>query len=101
MAGSVVAAARSQKKVFMVTNDVGQIALKHHQPGRVLVPNNPSGKDWVFITEANICMAWVDPIDVPRILELKANPCCGEHRKKLFTYANESDVRRWTNKGGQ
>lgn len=81
------------------TNESGDIALKYYQPGQVLLQNNPSKREYAAITQANICMVWVDPLDVDHILA-KRGGCCGG-KKQLFTYANESDVRRWTNRGGQ
>lgn len=80
-------------------NDEGQIALKYRQPGNILLVGNPSGLEYVAVTQANICMAWVDPADVDFILA-KRDGCCGGKRQSFYL-ANESDVRRWTNKGGQ
>jgi hypothetical protein len=81
------------------TNEKGEIAIKYRQPGRVFLGGNPSGKEYVAVTEANICLAWVDPLDVDFILA-KRDGCCGGKRQSFYL-ANESDVRRWTNKGGQ
>jgi hypothetical protein len=80
-------------------NEKGEIAVKYRQPGNVFLGGNPSGCEYVAVTQANICMAWVDPIDVDFILS-KKDGCCGGKRQSFFL-ANESDVRRWTNKGGQ
>lgn len=81
------------------TNNAGQIALKYRQPGNILLQGNPSGAEYVAVTQANICMAWIDPDDVDFILA-KKDGCCGGKRQSFYL-ANESDVRRWTNKGGQ
>lgn len=80
-------------------NPDGQIALRYRQTGNVLLQGNPSGTEYVAVTEANICLAWVDPADVDFILA-KRDGCCGGKRQS-FHLANESDVRRWTNRGGQ
>ena len=80
-------------------NEAGQIALRYRQPGNVLLTGNPSGKEYVAVTEANICMVWVDPEDVDHSLR-KKDGCCGG-KQQSFHMANEDDVRRWTNKGGQ
>ena len=82
-----------------ITNAAGEVALKYYQPGQVLLQSNPSGREYVATTRANICMAWVDPTDIDHILR-KRGGCCNKQRQ-LFDYANESDVRRWTNGGGQ
>lgn len=81
------------------TNDAGQIALKYRQPGNILLQGNPSSTEYVAITHVNICMAWVDPADVDFILT-KKDGCCGGKRQSFYL-ASESDVRRWTNRGGQ
>jgi hypothetical protein len=81
------------------TNGENEIAVKYRQPGNVLLQENPSGKEYVAVTQANICMAWVDPADVDFVLA-KKDGCCGK-KQQSFHLANESDVRRWTNKGGQ
>jgi len=83
----------------MITNDDGWIALKHRQPTQVLTKKTPSGHDYVFVPKANISMAWVRPDDVDNLLARKSG-CCG-NKKKSYTYANEDDVRRWTNGGGR
>jgi hypothetical protein len=80
-------------------NDKDEIAVKYRQPDNVLLQNCPSGREYVAITQANICMAWVDPADVDFILA-KKDGCCGGKRQSFFL-ANEADVRRWTNRGGQ
>lgn len=80
-------------------NDKDEIAVKYRQSDNVLLQNCPSGREYVAVTQANICMAWVDPADVDFILT-KKDGCCGGKRQSFYL-ANESDVRRWTNRGGQ
>jgi len=89
----------SDKYLEAQINDKNEIAIKYRQPGNVLIQGVPSGKEYVAITQANICMAWVDSADVDFILA-KKDGCCGG-KQQSFSLANESDVRRWTNKGGQ
>lgn len=84
-----------------ITNATGDIALKYHQPqNRVLIQKTPTGADYVFVCKANITLAWVNPDDVQHLLERRKH-CCGNNKKQVFFYANESDVRRWTNGGGR
>jgi hypothetical protein len=86
----------------MITN-AGYVALKYYQPQtRVLVPANttPTQTNYVFLCKANITMAWVKPGDVNNLLSRRKN-CCGSHKKQSFYYANEDDVRRWSNGGGR
>lgn len=77
----------------MQTNNHGQIALKHMKGGQRLVYGT------VFIPRANISLAWVDPENVPQLLAVKGG-CCGGEKPVIF-YANENDVRQWTNGGGR
>lgn len=77
-----------------------EAALRYRQPGNVLLQGNPSGKEYVAVTQANICMAWVDAADVDFIMA-KRDGCCVPGGRQSFYLANESDVRRWTNRGGQ
>lgn len=82
------------------TNEQGYIAVKYRQPGQVLITSMPSGTEYVATTRANICMAWVKPQDLQAVLA-KKDHCCGNKPKQAFFLANEADVRRWTNGGGQ
>lgn len=86
----------------MITNDAGQVALKYYQPAQVISADTPSKKDYVFVVRASIAMAWVEAGDVANLLARKAGCNCGGGQKRqAYTYANETDVRRWTNGGGQ
>ena len=76
--------------------------LKYYQPAQVLVKNTPSGSEYVFVVAANISLAYVDAKDVDSLLERKAGcNCGGRKRQQAFFMANEDDVRRWNNRGGQ
>lgn len=85
-----------------ITNDAGQVALKYYQPAQVLAQQTPTGAGYAFAVRANIAMSWVHPDDVENLLARRVGCNCGGSRKKqAFSYANESDVRRWTNGGGR
>lgn len=81
-----------------VVNDAGDYAMKYYSPGKVITRCNQY--DYVFMTQANICMSWVQEEHIGCILN-KRGGCCGQKRPGIFTYANAADVRRWTNKGGR
>lgn len=86
----------------MEFNEQGEVALKYWQPGQVIAADTPTKKDYVFVVKANISLAWINPDDVGSLLSRKAGCNCGGSKKKpAFSYANESDVRRWSNNGGR
>ena len=78
-------------------NDAGEVALCYYQTINPLVEIGDHG--YKFITQANICLAWVNEEDAPNILSRKGG-CCGGKRL-LFRVASADDVRRWTNNGGR
>lgn len=83
------------------TNPANQTALKYYQPAQVLAQKTPSGSDYVFVPRAGISLAWVNEADVGNLLGRKAGCNCGGKKRQAFFYANEADVRRWTNGGGR
>lgn len=85
-----------------ITNDAGQVAMKYMRKQRALVTCGPAEdrRQYVFHMRANICMAWIEPDHVPCVLAVKGG-CCGNKKSGVITFANESDVRRWTNGGGR
>lgn len=82
----------------MVTDENGNIAIKYYQtvPKEVTV----GSVLYQFEIRANINMAWVRPEHVEAILAI-TKQCCGGTRHNVFRYANENDVRQWTNRGGR
>lgn len=84
----------------MVTNEAGQVALKYHQSVQKYIRLG-DGSEYVFGVRANISMAWVEPEHVDIILKIKRSDCSSCGNKPVFRYANETDVRRWTNGGGR
>lgn len=83
----------------MITDANGNVALKYYQtiPHVVAISDQTS---YAFAVRANICLAWVRPDHVEKMLN-KTKVCCGGNRKKVYFLANENDVRRWTNGGGR
>lgn len=82
-----------------VANNVGQIALKvqrHAHPRAITI----GGLSYSFVPRANISLAWVNLDHVASVLAIKRKGCCNKSQFE-FMLANESDVRRWTNGGGQ
>lgn len=82
-----------------IINEAGQVALKYNRQAPQSIKVH--GNYYLFSIRANISMAWVAPEDIEAILETKRDCGCGGNGMvKVFFYANESDVRRWTNGGG-
>jgi len=76
-----------------------QTALKYYQSIQKYIRLG-DGSEYVFVPRANISLAWVSNEHVDQILNIKKG-CCGGKKKSTFFYANESDIRRWTNGGGR
>ena len=77
----------------METNEIGQVAIKYKRQNQKLV------NGYVFIVKANISMAWINPEDVQKLLNIRGG-CCGA-KQKMFIYANSDDTRRHTVGGGR
>ena len=77
----------------METNEIGQVAIKYKRQNQKLV------NGYVFIVRANISMAWINPEDVQKLLNIRGG-CCGA-KQKMFLPSNPDDVRRWTQGGGR
>jgi hypothetical protein len=81
----------------MVTNEAGDVAIRYYQTtGRyVQLPNH---HEYVFVSKRNICLAWVKPEDVDKVLEI-TKTCCGGNRNKVFFPATQQQVNIWTGQG--
>jgi len=75
-----------------------EVAIKHRNANqkRVMMRDKTN---YVFVPHANIALAWVNDLHVNEVLSIKGG-CCGG-KKPIFFMANESDIRRWTNRGGR
>jgi hypothetical protein len=76
----------------------GLVAMKYKRKQRLIAKCGK--RTHIFNMQANICMAWIPIDDVPCALALKGG-CCGEKKPGVVTFANEADVRQWTNRGGR
>jgi len=83
---------------FPVVAENGHIAVRHYKVGRIIT--QCARTEYLFLTQANICMCWVAPEHVDCVLAKKGG-CCGQKRPGIFNYANASSARRWTRKGGR
>lgn len=79
-------------------NEAGQVAMKYRKLAPILV--TCGNKQYVFVIRANIPLAWIDPEHIPCVGAVKWG-CCGRKKPGGVLFANESDVRRWTNGGGR
>lgn len=82
-----------------IYNEEGQVAMKYLRKNRAYFKCQ-SGNEYVLHMRANICMGWVDEEDVPCARAVRGG-CCGRKKPGVITFANEADVRRWTNGGGR
>lgn len=82
----------------MITNEAGQVAMKYRRQRPLLLKCGK--KQYVFVVRANIPLAWIDEEDIP-CAQAKRGGCCGQRKPGVIIFANESDVRRWTNGGGR
>lgn len=85
-----------------VKNEDGMVAMKYARKQRALVScgKGDSKRQYIFTTQANITLAWVEEEHVPCALAVRGG-CCGQRKPGVIKYANEDDVRRWTNGGGR
>lgn len=83
---------------MQITNEQGQVALRRYRQNQRQVLINKE-KFYLFRPQHDICLAWVDPEDVPKVLGIM-RICCGGVGKPEFHLATETDVRRW-NSGGR
>jgi len=86
-----------------VLNAEGAVAMKVMNRVQVLVVcRRPNGEKvrYVLRSSANVCMAWIDPIDVPCMGAVRGG-CCGRRKRGIIMLANANDVRQWTNRGGR
>lgn len=81
-----------------VVNDAGEVAVSYYQT----IPHviGVSGYEYAFRVSANICMAWIKPDHVDKILGIR-KACCGNSPKAVYRLEIESHVRRWINGGGR
>lgn len=83
-----------------VFNDQGQVAMKYRKQRPITVNCKNPAYSYIFTVRANIPMAWIDPVHVPCMSTVKYG-CCGNRKPGGVIFANEDDVRRWTNGGGR
>ena len=85
-----------------ITNAEGMVAMKYRRlvPITVRCGGHPNYAYYVFVIRANIPMTWVNPEHVPCMSNVKYG-CCGVKKPGGVIFANENDVRQWTNGGGR
>lgn len=78
------------------------VAMRYLRQQQMIVECGPgkARRQHVFSMKANISMGWIPLEDVPCCLAVKGG-CCGQRKAGIIIYANEADVRQWTNGGGR
>jgi hypothetical protein len=56
--------------------------------------------EYNFVVRAQISLAWIRPEHVADVMAIKKK-CCGGQKKRIFRWAGDDDIRRWTNGGGR
>lgn len=83
----------------MISNQKGQVALKWTiiQRNPPLVVIDGTDRTYAFTPKSNVFMAWVESVDVDRLLKQKAKVCnCNNGTHRLaFDYASRLDVMLW------
>lgn len=74
-------------------NDKGEVAVRYYMTVPQFLTVN--GHEYVFNVNANICMSWVHPDEVDRILSTSKVCCGGQVRQDIYRLADETQVRRW------
>ena len=87
-----------QKINGRVINETGEVAVSYYQTIPHLV--TVAGHEYIFSVRANICLAWIQPEHVDKLLTVKKD-CCGGSKKTVYRIENEDNVRRWVNGGGR
>lgn len=77
-----------------VVREDGWIAIQHFTSNPATVQIEASGQVYTFSPQHNVSMAWVNPDDVPAILQIRARICCGKTKQK-FQYASQVNVCLW------
>lgn len=85
-----------------IVNEQGMIAMKYRKlfPMRVRCGGHPNYVTYIFTIHANIPLAWIAPEHLPCMSNVKYG-CCGQKKRNGVIFANENDVRQWTNQGGR
>jgi hypothetical protein len=80
-----------------VTDLQGNVALRYRQDTSKLIRLG-DGTEYLFMTKANACIAWVQPKHVDQVLAM-THQCCGGNRNVMFKKTNALTVYRWLGLG--
>jgi hypothetical protein len=71
-------------------NEKGQIAVRRFRLREEPFPVHiPPDKDYLFITRNNVCLAWIDPEDVEKVLATRRR-CCGTTVQQFYLASDEA-----------
>lgn len=73
----------------MEKNELGQVCVKHFNSNGT--GHQVNGHTYTWIPKYNVSLAWVEEADVPNLLSVMINACCG-HTGHKFSLANANDV---------
>lgn len=67
--------------------------MRYYMQSRLIV-KCPSGNEYLFVTQHNICGALVDPADVD-FIAAKRGGCCGQRRAGVFRVGTDTERKKW------
>jgi hypothetical protein len=81
----------------LITSPDGLVAIRYYQtlPHVVGVGGDKSRVEYAFVVKNNICIGWVKPEDVDKVLAVTKN-CCGNNRKQVYFPATEHQFGVWS-----
>lgn len=77
----------------VVTREDGYIAVKYLQT----IPHTVSiqGMEYAFVVHHNVCLTWVMPEHLDKMLSV-TKECCGGKKHPKYMLAHELDIQHWS-----
>lgn len=82
----------------MIHNDEGDVAITYYQSTGKYVRMG-DGTEYVFTTKNNVCLSWVSPEHVDKILSTTKKCCGGKSTNNVFRLSSQQEVNLWSGVG--
>ena len=81
---------------MFITNPDGFVAVRYYQtlPHVVGVGGERNRTEYAFVVQNNLCIGWVRPEDVNKVIAITKN-CCGNNHKQIYFPATQQQVEVW------